>query len=167
MSFFDDLLAEQQAAPHSASFFYIEFGDEPVGFIDVDPKIVCDEEDADIINLLVADVYQDNVKAGWHGNPSSVESMKDKARAAAVKLALIHSEVSEALEGVRRGKMDDHLPHRPSVEVELADTLIRIFDLAGYLGLDLGGAFVEKRRYNATRIDHTPEARAAAGGKKF
>lgn len=138
----------------------------PVGFEDVDPEDL-GEVDADIINDLVNEVYADNVKAGWHGSPDSVESMKDQARTAAVKLALIHSEVSEALEGVRRGKMDDHLPHRRSVEAELADTLIRVFDLAGYLGLDLGGAFVEKRRYNATRIDHTPEARAAAGGKKF
>ncbi len=45
-------------------------------------------------------------------------------------LALVHSELSEALEGERKSKMDDHLPHRPMAEVEMADTLIRLFDCA-------------------------------------
>ena len=83
------------------------------------------------------------------------------------KLCLIHSEISEAMEGHRRGLQDDKLPHRPMVEVELADALIRIFDLCGYLKLDIGGAFAEKMAYNATRADHTNEARLAAGGKKY
>lgn len=83
------------------------------------------------------------------------------------KIALIHSEVSEGLEGFRKDKMDEHLPHRKSLEVELADAVIRIFDLAGALELDLGSAVAEKMAYNAQRADHKPEARAAAGGKAF
>lgn len=85
----------------------------------------------------------------------------------ATKLALVHSEISEALEGGRKGKMDDHLPYRKAEEVELADALIRIFDLAGARGLDLEGAMVEKMTYNAQRADHKPENRAAVGGKKI
>ena len=37
------------------------------------------------------------------------------------------------------------------VEVELADAVIRIADLAGALGLDLGGAIAEKLEYNRNR----------------
>lgn len=85
----------------------------------------------------------------------------------AQKLCLIHSEVSEAMEGHRKSLMDDKLPHRPMAEVELADALIRIFDLAGAMGYDLGGAITEKLAFNAQRPDHKPEARSAAGGKAY
>ena len=82
-------------------------------------------------------------------------------------LALIHSEISEALEGERKDLMDDKLPHRKMAEVELADALIRILDYAAGFGYDLQGAFAEKMAYNATRADHTHEARKLAGGKQF
>ena len=52
-------------------------------------------------------------------------------------------------------------------EVELADALIRIFDYAGGFGYDLGGALIEKMQFNASRRDHTHEARLEEGGKKF
>lgn len=82
-------------------------------------------------------------------------------------LCLIHSEISEAMEGERKGLMDDKLPHRRMAEVELVDALIRIFDYAGAFGYDLQGAYVEKMAYNAQRADHKHEARARAGGKKW
>lgn len=83
------------------------------------------------------------------------------------KLLLIVTEIAEATEGVRRDLQDDKLPHRKMVEVELADALIRILDLAGAMGLDLGGAVVEKLVFNVTRADHKPDARSAEKGKKF
>lgn len=82
-------------------------------------------------------------------------------------LMLIVSEVAEAMEGARKGLMDDKLPHRPMLEAELADAVIRIFDTAGGLGLDLPGAVADKLEYNAARQDHKIEHRRAAGGKKF
>lgn len=82
-------------------------------------------------------------------------------------IALIHSELSEALEGDRKQKQDDHLPQYTSVEVELADALIRIFDLAGAMDLRLGDAFVDKLVYNMNRSDHKIENRMAEGGKKY
>jgi NTP pyrophosphatase (non-canonical NTP hydrolase) len=52
-------------------------------------------------------------------------------------------------------------------EVELADAVIRIFDLAGAYRMDLAGAIAEKMAFNASRADHKIENRAAEGGKKF
>lgn len=83
------------------------------------------------------------------------------------RFALIHSEVSEAMEAHRKDLMDDKLPHRRGVEVELADALIRIFDYAGDNHLDLGGALIEKLAYNRNREDHKAAARLSPNGKKF
>ena len=83
------------------------------------------------------------------------------------KLCLIHSEVSEAMEGQRKDLMDEKLPHRKALEVELADAIIRIFDLAGYMEMDIIGAVKEKLLFNQGRADHKKENREAEGGKKF
>lgn len=70
------------------------------------------------------------------------------------KLALIHSEVSEALEDYRDGHMVTTVDAKgkpvgfPS---ELADIVIRICDLAGALGIDLDAEIEQKVRYNASR----------------
>ena len=82
-------------------------------------------------------------------------------------LCLVHSEISEAMEGHRKLLPDDKLPHRSMLEVELADAVIRIFDMAGGLGLDVAGAIAEKLSYNASRADHKIANRRAVGGKKF
>jgi NTP pyrophosphatase (non-canonical NTP hydrolase) len=82
-------------------------------------------------------------------------------------LMLMVSELAEAMEGERKNLMDDKLPHRKMVEVELADALIRIFEYAGNYGYDLEGAYQEKRAFNRTREDHKHEARLRADGKKW
>tara|TARA_R110002153_G_scaffold256663_1_gene415584 strand:- start:290 stop:640 length:351 start_codon:yes stop_codon:yes gene_type:complete len=82
-------------------------------------------------------------------------------------LCLIHSEISEAMEGERKNLMDDKLPHRRMAEVELVDAMIRIFDYAGAFGYDLSGAYTEKMEFNASRADHSHASRAANNGKKF
>lgn len=67
-------------------------------------------------------------------------------------IALIHSELSEALEALRDGNgPDKRCPGFNSLEVELADALIRIFDMAGYLKLDLEGALQAKMEVNRNR----------------
>lgn len=91
----------------------------------------------------------------------------DKPREVGTCLALIHSEISEALEGDRKDKDDEHLPHHKSITVELADAIIRICDLAGHLKLPLGQAVGEKMAYNLEREDHKRENRAKEGGKKY
>ena len=71
------------------------------------------------------------------------------------------------MEGYRKSLMDDKLPNRPMLEVELADAVIRIFDLCGALGFDMQGAIYEKLDFNKTREDHKIENRMKEGGKKF
>lgn len=82
-------------------------------------------------------------------------------------LCLVHSEISEAMEGHRKLLQDDKIPTRSMLEVELADAVIRIFDMSGGLGLDVAGAIAEKLQFNASRTDHQIANRRAVGGKKF
>lgn len=69
-------------------------------------------------------------------------------------LALIHSEISEALEEKRQGNPD--IWHADSGKpegfaIELADAMIRIADLCGFLKIDLESAIIEKMDYNENR----------------
>jgi len=109
-------------------------------------------------------IYKSNVAIGWY---TDLKTGKPIKRNFGEVIALIHSEVSEALEGWRKDLMDDHLPNRKMVEVELADAVIRIFDAAGAEGLDIAGALQEKFAYNQNREDHKIENRKKLNGKRI
>ena len=115
--------------------------------------------------ILTQQCHGASLAAGWWTDLDTGESLIGKNTPE--KLMLIVTEVAEAMEGHRKGLQDEKLPHRPMIEVELADAVIRIADLAGSLGLDLGGAIAEKMAFNATREDHRPEVRRLAGGKAY
>lgn len=119
-------------------------------------------DDRHVINSFCDDIHQLNAR--WWRDPLTKAPIE---RNVGEMLMLIVSELAEAMEGDRKGLMDDKLPHRKALEVELADALIRICDLAGGLQLDLGGAMVEKLAYNQSRVDHTDEARMKEGGKRY
>lgn len=116
----------------------------------------------DHINQLASHVHEANSK--WWRDLDTGEPLK---RNVGEMLMLVVSELSEAMEGDRKDLADDKLPHRRMFEVELADALIRLLDLAAGTGCDLGGAFVEKMAYNRTRADHKLENRRKPGGKKY
>ncbi len=124
-------------------------------------------------NNLCDQIYFANVKAGWYSNPQTGRRID---RNVMEMLMLIVGEVSEGAEGYRKTLPDTHLPAHPMLGVEMADTLIRIFDLIGYLrnnpekfpfyaNLDLGQIFIDKILYNAQREDHKLSNRAKPGGK--
>lgn len=124
------------------------------------------------VQTLVDECHGASFNAGWWTDLKLGVNMRDpdymrQYRLVTEKLCLIHSEVSEAMEGYRKDLMDDKLPHRKMIEVELADALIRICDLAGAMELDLGGAVSEKMDFNARRPDHQLQNRLKEGGKKF
>lgn len=104
---------------------------------------------------------------GWWSDPKTGQPLEADTPMIAMKLLLVHSEISKATEGLRKNLMDDHLPNRTALEAELADAAIRIFDLAGKLDIDIIGVMVEKAQYNAQRLDHDPANRASANGKSF
>lgn len=67
------------------------------------------------------------------------------------RLALIHSEISEGLEAWRKNLMDDKLPDVDGLDAELADTVIRIMDLAEAMGYNLAQTVLAKMQYNLGR----------------
>ena len=125
------------------------------------------------LNVLSEVIHGRNVTAGWWTDMKTGADLRGKdefgrdRRNVPELLCLIHSEVSEAMEGYRKKLKDDKLPHRSMFEVELADVLIRIFDLAGAHSLDLAGATLEKLAYNQSREDHKIENRKKENGKSF
>lgn len=104
------------------------------------------------------------VDAGWYthrGTGARIERNFGEV------VALMHSELSEALEADRKGLTDDKLRHRDGREVEFADVFLRIGDTGEDLSLDIASAFIEKNRFNQLRNDHKAASRNATGGKKY
>ena len=101
---------------------------------------------ADSFSALAEAAHANSASHGFWDNRE-----KDPISYKLSRIALMHSELSEALHGIRKGLMDDHLSTRPMEEAEMADTVIRIMDYSAGYGLDVAGAIVEKMRYNEGR----------------
>lgn len=118
------------------------------------------------LNKAVDYCHSASYNSGWWSNLDTGEDVELTVEMGLAKLMLVTTEISEAAEGLRKDLMDDHLPDRKMVEVELADAVVRIFDLAGKMGLDIGGGLTDKVEYNKNRSDHKIENRKKDGGKK-
>lgn len=100
-------------------------------------------------NQLAQEIYQANKAVGWWDEP-------DRCRL--TLLQLVSTEIAEATEAERKDLMDDHLPHRKGGEVELADALIRLLDMAGAFGWEY-----DKSLLDGSMLEVTSKVESIAG----
>lgn len=115
-----------------------------------------DRLEHEVLEGLIDACHQTSLNHGWYEGTTLPLTCADTI---GMKLALIHSEASEALEDVRDGHMAEEFKEQDDDTVkpvgfpsELADVVIRVFDLARACDVkDFAGAIQRKMAFNRTR----------------
>ena len=103
-------------------------------------------------NRMQKEAYEISAQHGFNDAWYNAETNERRNEINGLKIALVHSELSEALDAIRIGyPPDNHIPKFSGAEAELADTVIRIMNLAEQNGYRLAKAIVAKNAYNADR----------------
>lgn len=135
--------------PKELRWNYLTLRDYGTRWVAYKNKEQAEEEPSKVksINAWVSEVHSNSRLKGWYDKPIEPAEL----------LCLIHSEVSEVLEEIRKGyplhkiyrRIPDDKPE--GVPVELADVVLRVMDMAGYYGINLEKAMEEKHKYNQSR----------------
>ena len=101
------------------------------------------------IKQLQQQIHQQNKEAGWWDNPRKKGTL----------LCLIHSEISEAMEGERKNLMDNHLPHRKWLKLNLLMLLFVFWIMPKPLAMTLKAPLMKSS--NTTNIAQTINVKTA------
>lgn len=120
------------------------------------------------VNKLANIIHNGNKERGFWEVPASIQALsvanvdgcaaevsavisEFSSRNVGELIALVHSELSEALEAHRKDANDDKHPTRKGLHIELGDALVRILDMCAGLNIDIGNILLEIIDYNSTR----------------